>query len=168
MIKEAIGKLVLQQDLTETEMIKVMNQIMGGEATPAQVGSFITALRMKGERVAELVGAARAMRRHATPVATTREVVDTCGTGGDGLGEERLARARRAVEQEALGRTDTETAEGLGVLEREFDPLFELVDRLARTADIVPRHIGHLHHHFAHCRRLHALEGSEKITARDA
>ena len=68
MIKNAISKVVLQQDLVETEMIEVMNQIMGGEATQAQVGAFITALRMKGETVEEITGAARVMRDHATPI----------------------------------------------------------------------------------------------------
>ena len=98
MIKEAIGKIVLQQDLAETEMIEVMNQIMGGEATPAQIGSFITALRMKGETIDEIAGAARVMRDHATPIRVGKAldidreeinldqetILDTCGTGGSG------------------------------------------------------------------------------------
>ncbi len=61
-----------------------MGEIMRGEATPAQIGSFLTALRMKGETVPEIVGCARAMRASAIPVRTSRQVVDTCGTGGDG------------------------------------------------------------------------------------
>jgi anthranilate phosphoribosyltransferase len=98
MIKNAIGKVVLGQHLSEGEMIEVMNQIMGGEATPAQIGAFITALRMKGETVAEITGAARVMRERATPIhvgpviGIDREdinldretVIDTCGTGGSG------------------------------------------------------------------------------------
>jgi len=99
MIKEAIAKVVERQDLAEPEMIEVMNEIMGGEATPAQVGAFITALRMKGETVAEITGAARVMRERATPIRTGRQAVDidreeinldretildTCGTGGSG------------------------------------------------------------------------------------
>ena len=98
MIKEAIAKLVEQQDLNEMEMIDAMNQIMGGEATPAQIGSFITALRMKGETIPEIIGAARVMRAHATPIRVgdvvdidrddiniDREtILDTCGTGGSG------------------------------------------------------------------------------------
>ena len=62
MIKAAIAKVVERQDLAEGEMIEVMDQIMSGGATPAQVGAFITALRMKGETVAEITGAARVMR----------------------------------------------------------------------------------------------------------
>jgi len=98
MIKHAIGKVVLQQDLSEAEMIDVMNQVMGGEATPAQVGAFITALRMKGETIEEITGAARVMRDHATPMRVGRSlgrdredinldretILDTCGTGGSG------------------------------------------------------------------------------------
>lgn len=98
MIKNAISKVVLQQDLVETEMIEVMNQIMGGEATPAQVGAFLTALRMKGETIEEIAGAARVMRDHATPIRVGKAldidreeinldretILDTCGTGGSG------------------------------------------------------------------------------------
>ncbi len=98
MIKEAIAKVVDGQDLAESEMIEVMSQVMGGEATSAQVGSFITALRMKGETVAEITGAARVMRERATPIRVGRvldidreeinldreTILDTCGTGGSG------------------------------------------------------------------------------------
>ena len=98
MIKEAIAKVVERQDLSEEEMIGVMDQLMGGEATQAQIGSFITALRMKGETVAEITGAARVMRARATPIRVgavididrdeinvDREtIIDTCGTGGSG------------------------------------------------------------------------------------
>lgn len=98
MIKDAIGKIVLQQDLVEAEMIEVMNQVMDGEATPSQVGAFITALRMKGETIEEITGAARVMRDHATPIRVRKAldidreeinldretILDTCGTGGSG------------------------------------------------------------------------------------
>jgi len=98
MIKEAIARVVEHQDLTEAEMVEVMGEIMGGEATPAQVAAFITALRMKGETVAEITGAARVMRDRATPIRVgsvldldrddinlDREtILDTCGTGGSG------------------------------------------------------------------------------------
>ena len=59
MIKKAIAKVVEREHLTEGEMIEVMNQIMSGECTPAQIGAFITALRMKGETVEEITGARR-------------------------------------------------------------------------------------------------------------
>ena len=91
-IKQAIAKVITRQDLSEDEMVDVMNEIMGGSATPAQIGSFITALRMKGETVAEITGAVLVMRAKATPIVTGVDVshggilVDTCGTGGDGSG----------------------------------------------------------------------------------
>jgi anthranilate phosphoribosyltransferase len=84
MIKEAISKVVKGTDLTEEEMVSVMNEIMTGKASPAQIGSFITALRLKGETVPEITGAARVMRDKATKVeAPAGSVIDTCGTGGD-------------------------------------------------------------------------------------
>jgi len=86
MIKEAIDKAVRKIDLPETEMMAAMEEIMGGEATPSQIGAFITALRMKGETVEEVTGAARIMRQKATRVnACATTIVDTCGTGGDKL-----------------------------------------------------------------------------------
>ncbi len=98
MIKAAINKVVQRQDLSEGEMIDVMSQVMGGEATPAQIGAFITALRMKGETIAEITGAARVMRERVTPVRVGKAldldrddinidretILDTCGTGGSG------------------------------------------------------------------------------------
>ncbi len=89
MMKEAIAKVVAGTDLSEAEMVGVMETIMGGEATPAQIGAFITALRIKGETVDEITGAARVMRAKATKVAAVGEgeiLVDTCGTGGDASG----------------------------------------------------------------------------------
>ncbi len=99
MIKAAIAKVVERRDLTEGEMIEVMNQIMSGECTAAQIGSFITALRMKGETVEEITGAARVMRERATPIRVgtgvldidrdeinidQETILDVVGTGGDG------------------------------------------------------------------------------------
>ena len=89
MIKEAIGKVVSFIDLSEEEMTGAMEEIMSGSATPAQIGSFITALRMKGETVEEITGAARVMRQKAATVHIEDRpeiLVDTCGTGGDACG----------------------------------------------------------------------------------
>ena len=85
MIVAAIGKLVEQQDLTEEEAAQAMRQIMEGEATPSQIAAFLIALRIKGETIAEITGCARAMRAKATRIqAPYPNVIDTCGTGGDG------------------------------------------------------------------------------------
>ncbi len=85
MIKEAINKVVNGQHLTQQEAISLMDEIMSGKATDAQIASFITALRIKGETVEEITGFAKVMRQKATPVETTQPLLlDTCGTGGDG------------------------------------------------------------------------------------
>ena len=82
-IKDAIARVVKGSDLSEDEMVSVMNEVMTGVASPAQIGSFITALRMKGETVSEITGAARVMREKATKIDAGGDVLDTCGTGGD-------------------------------------------------------------------------------------
>lgn len=88
MIKAQIQKVVGGKDLLRGEMEEAMKYIMGGEATPAQIGSFITALRMKGETVEEITGAAKIMREKATKISPKLSdgdiLIDTCGTGGDG------------------------------------------------------------------------------------
>lgn len=92
MIREAIGKVVAGTDLSEPEMIGVMQEIMGGGATDAQISCFITALRMKGETLDEIVGAVRVMREKATFVdagvdtAAGGILMDIVGTGGDSSG----------------------------------------------------------------------------------
>ncbi len=85
MIREAISALVAGNSLSTEEAASVMEEIMIGETTPAQFGAFVTALRLKGETVDEIVGLAKTMRAKAVPVITDETVVDTCGTGGDGL-----------------------------------------------------------------------------------
>ena len=84
MIKEAIETVVNGRSLTFEQAAAVMEEMMIGEATPAQVASFVTALRIKGETVDEIAGLATVMQARATPVGVTSPVVDTCGTGGDG------------------------------------------------------------------------------------
>jgi anthranilate phosphoribosyltransferase len=84
MIKEAIAALVSGSSLVADDAARVMEEIMQGEATPAQFGAFVTALRLKGETVDEIVGLARTMKAKAIQVVTDGPVVDTCGTGGDG------------------------------------------------------------------------------------
>ena len=85
MIKDAIAKLADRFPLTEKEAEEVMNEIMEGQATPAQIAAYLMGLRLKGESVEEIAGSVRAMRDHAVRIAVGDPlVVDTCGTGGDG------------------------------------------------------------------------------------
>ena len=85
MIKEAISKIVARIDLEPEEAELVMEEIMSGRATDAQIASFLTGLRMKGETVDEIVSFTRAMLRYATIISpkVSGVMVDTCGTGGD-------------------------------------------------------------------------------------
>lgn len=98
MIKKSIAKVVRGEDLPQDEMEETMEEIMTGKATPAQIGSFITALRIKGETVDEITGAAKVMKAKAKKIQLNNHLVnidrdeinvedetilDTCGTGGD-------------------------------------------------------------------------------------
>ncbi len=89
MIKPYIAKVMQRKDLSQEEAETAMELIMTGQATPAQIGGYLIALRMKGETVDEITGSARAMRAHATRVEPRRDgaaLFDTAGTGGDGAG----------------------------------------------------------------------------------
>src|SRR3989454_8527539 len=85
MILEVLTKLLDGKQLSRAEAREVMGEIMRGEATPAQIGGFLVALRAKGETADEITGCAEAMREHVLPVRPRRpDLVDTAGTGGDG------------------------------------------------------------------------------------
>ncbi len=85
MIQEALAQLLDGHDLSREDARAVMDTIMSGEATPAQIGGFLVALRLKGETADEIAGCAEAMRAHVLPVKPARDdLVDTAGTGGDG------------------------------------------------------------------------------------
>lgn len=82
-IRDAIIAVVGRADLSQEDAAAVMEQIMSGEATPAQIASLLTALHLKGETDAEIAGMAEVMRARSTAVPHDKPVVDTCGTGGD-------------------------------------------------------------------------------------
>lgn len=104
-IKAALAALVDGQHLTREQMQAVMRQIMSGQATPAQIGGFLVALRLKGETVDEITGAADVMRQLATPVKVAYDdLVDTCGTGGDGSNLFNVSTASALVVAAAGGR----------------------------------------------------------------
>ena len=86
MIREAIQKVIEGNHLTEIEMVKTMDEIMEGQTTDAQIACFLTALRLKGETIEEMIGGVRVMRAKSTRVPTKHPlVVDTCSTGGSGI-----------------------------------------------------------------------------------
>jgi len=97
-MQAAIRSVTEKQDLSADDMIAVMQLIMTGQATPAQIGGFLIGLRMKGETVDEIAGAAQVMRELATrvPVSGTN-LVDTCGTGGDGASTFNISTASALV-----------------------------------------------------------------------
>ena len=82
---ESIAKLVRGESLTEAEAASAFEEIIRGDATPVQIAGFLVALRIKGETVEELTGFARTARAMATPIEIDGALLDTCGTGGDGL-----------------------------------------------------------------------------------
>jgi anthranilate phosphoribosyltransferase len=84
-MREPLQRVIDRQDLSRADARAAMDSIMRGQATPAQIGGFLVALRLKGETADEIAGFAEAMREHVVPVRPTREdLVDTAGTGGDG------------------------------------------------------------------------------------
>lgn len=103
MILDALDKIVADKDLTRPEAESAMEDILAGRATDAVIAGFLTALRIKGETVDEVVGFAKAMRRHATPifppgqVRTHEPLVDTAGTGGDAAGTFNISTAAAFV-----------------------------------------------------------------------
>jgi len=87
MIRSAIGRVVLDEDLPRELACAAMEQVLEGQATPAQIAALAVALRMKGETALEIAGMAEAMRRRVPPLHTRRSpLLDTCGTGGDNAG----------------------------------------------------------------------------------
>lgn len=97
-IQTAIKTVIAGQDLAKQEMTEVMQQIMTGECTPAQIGGFLVGLRMKGESVDEITAAATVMRELSTRVTVAPKfLVDTCGTGGDASGSFNISTASAIV-----------------------------------------------------------------------
>jgi len=98
MFDDLLGKVTAGQDLSMDEMAQAMDAVMRGEIDEPRIGLLLTALRTKGETVDELAGAAAAMRKHMTPIRTTRtNVLDTCGTGGDASGTFNISTAAALV-----------------------------------------------------------------------
>jgi anthranilate phosphoribosyltransferase len=98
LIQEALADLLEGEDLGRSRSREVMSEIMRGEATQAQIGGFLVALRLKGETAEEIAGCAEAMREHVLPVRPQRDdLVDTAGTGGDSAGTLNISTAAAIV-----------------------------------------------------------------------
>jgi len=153
-LKALIAKVATGASLSEAEAETAFDIIMSGNATPAQMGAFLMALRVRGETVEEITGAARILRARAIRIAAPEDVVDTCGTGGDALGTYNISTAvafvlagcgvpvakhgNRAISSKS-GAADVLAALGVNL-----DADFELVRRALREARIAflmaPRH----------------------------
>jgi anthranilate phosphoribosyltransferase len=146
MLREVLRKTAAGEALTEGEAERALETIMEGAAPPAATAALLTALRVRGESVSEIVGFARAMRRFAAKVAAPDGVVDTCGTGGDAKGTINVSTAAAFVARGAGvtvakhgNRAATSQAGSADVLEAlgaeiELGP--ELVSRCIREAGI--------------------------------
>jgi anthranilate phosphoribosyltransferase len=153
-LKALIGRLATGERLSQADAEGAFDIMMSGNATPSQMGAFLMALRLRGETVDEITGAARAMRSKALPVEAPDEAIDTCGTGGDASGTFNISTAsalvvagcgvkvakhgNRALSSKS-GSADVLTALGVNI-EAEM----KLVERAIREAGIgflmAPRH----------------------------
>jgi anthranilate phosphoribosyltransferase len=97
LMKEVLGRLAVGHTMSEAQSEEVFEVIMSGNATPAQIGGLLMALRVRGETVEEITGAARIMRAKALGMAAPPGAVDTCGTGGDGSGTFNISTASAFV-----------------------------------------------------------------------
>jgi len=159
-VREILAQVVSGRDLVQEQARWMMERIMSGEVTPAQIGAYLTALRMKGECVEEIAGSALAMRDKATRVRAEGTVIDTCGTGGDGVGTFNISttvafvvagcgvtvakHGNRAISSRS-GSADLLLALGVRI---DLDP--SAVERCLREAGIgflfAPRHHGAMRH----------------------
>src|SRR5919107_2671997 len=143
MIQQALQRVLDGRDLGRDETREVMGEIMGGEATPAQIGGFLVALRAKGETPDEIAGCAEAMRKHVVAVRPQRDdLVDTAGTGGDGARTLNISTAAALVAAAAgagvakHGNRAVSSASGSAdVLEALGFDLEQPPERIARSID---------------------------------
>lgn len=172
MIKEALARIVTGNDLTMDEAKEVMEEIMQGQATPAQIAAFITGLRMKGETAEEIAGCAQAMRENAIRVKPKHNVVvDTCGTGGDSSGTFNISTTVAFVAAGAglavakHGNRSVSSKCGSADLLQAFGVNLELnVEQVARCIDEVG--IGFLFAPLLHPAMKHALGPRQEIGLR--
>jgi len=160
-LQQAIAAVVEKRDLSAAEMTSVMDAIMHGEATPAQIGGFLVGLRMKGETVDEIAAAVAVMRALATKVPVDAEhLVDTCGTGGDASGTFNISTASALVVAAAGGRVakhgnrsvssrsgSADVLEAAGVkLDLTSEQVADCIETVGVGFLFAPRHHGAMRH----------------------
>ncbi|QCF27268.1 anthranilate phosphoribosyltransferase [Hydrocarboniclastica marina] len=139
-IQTALSRVVDQLDLSTDEMKSVMGQIMRGQATEAQIGAFLMGLRMKSETIDEIVGAVQVMRELATPVhVETANLVDICGTGGDGSNLFNVSTAAAFVIAAAGGHVAKHGNRAVSSKSGSSD----LLDRAGIRLDLTPENVAH-------------------------
>jgi hypothetical protein len=142
-IQEGLARLLDGSDLSRKDARAVMGEIMSGAATPAQIGGFLIALRLKGETADEIAGCAEAMREHVLAVRPKRDdLVDTAGTGGDGAGTFNISTAAALVAAAAGAgvakhgnRAVSSSSGSADVLEALGFDLDQPADRIERSID---------------------------------
>lgn len=159
-LKPALARLAAGETLSDVESESAFEIIMSGEATPAQIGALLMAMRLRGETVPEITGAVRAMRARMTTIEAPADSIDVCGTGGDGAGTLNVSTAvtfvvagcgvpvakhgNRALSSRAGG-ADVLTALGINV-----DAPIERLGQILRAAGCVflfaPRHHPSMRH----------------------
>jgi anthranilate phosphoribosyltransferase len=145
MIQSALAQLLDGHDLTRDEARGVMDTIMSGEATPAQIGGFLVALRLKGETADEIAGCAEAMRAHVLAVSPKRDdLVDTAGTGGDGGKTFNISTAAALVAAAAGAGVAKHGNRSVSSLSGSADVLEELGFELALSPDRIAASIDEL------------------------
>ncbi|MDT8311445.1 MAG: anthranilate phosphoribosyltransferase [Methylophaga sp.] len=139
-LPQAIKQVMQRQNLAEQEMIAVMQQIMTGQATDAQIGGFLIGLAMKGETVDEIAAAAKVMRQLATPVSVTgTPVIDTCGTGGDGASSFNVSTASAFVVAAAGGKVAKHGNRSVSSTSGSADVL----EAVGVNLELTPAQVGH-------------------------
>ena len=144
-IQSALARLLDGENLTRAETREVMGTIMAGDATPAQIGGFLVALRLKGETADEIAGAAEAMRAHVIEVRPTRtDLVDTAGTGGDGANTFNISTAAALVAAAAGAGVAKHGNRAVSSASGSADVLEELGFRLELSAGQIAQSIDEL------------------------
>ena len=155
-LREAIAAVAGGRSLTELEMAEVVDALVAGDVTPAQIGGLLMALRMKGESVDEICGAARTLRRHAIPVRTPPGmVVDTCGTGGDGQGTFNVSTAAALITAAAGVRVAKHGNRAMSGTVGAADVLEALGARLEAPVEVLERQLADAGIAFLFAPRLH-------------